>query len=35
MDIINIKEFQRSYVIFKKLPEIYKMLQEIKEERNI
>ena len=31
----NIKEFQRSYIIFKKLPEIYKILNSIKSEFNV
>ena len=31
----NIKEFQRSYVIFKKLPKIYKMLNTIKSDFNV
>ena len=28
----NIKDFQRSYVLFKKLPEIYKLINSIKKE---
>ena len=30
----NIKDFQRSYIIFKKLPEIYKELIKIKNQFN-
>jgi UDP-3-O-[3-hydroxymyristoyl] glucosamine N-acyltransferase len=30
----DIKDFQRSYIIFKKLPEIYQTLNKIKKELN-